>query len=396
MQRFSMSSKKYDIIIAGAGASGLSLLWYLLHSEALSSKKILIVDKSLSPDNTKTWCFWDKNDFQLQNLIHHSWNKLDVIANKNTYSGLLSDYNYHCIKSLDFTSSILQIASTKKNVDLVEDDILSISSDNNQGILQCDNQNYTAPLIFQSIFHPPSYSQKKTSIRLKQHFLGWEIETKSSFFDPQRATLMDFDVPQQNGISFMYVLPYSKQKALIEYTIFSEQILDKHLYTNEIKAYLENRLNIPYKLYNIQREEVGIIPMEDGVYTPWYNPNTYSIGAVGGQTKPTTGYTFMRIQKKCRQIITALENNQTLPDNWVSPYRYRVYDIMMLYLLRFEPKNSIQIFEDLFKNNRFDQVLGFLDEQTTFTEELSIFWSLPSTPFLRSIYKMKHRIFTGA
>jgi len=42
-----MTDDSYDIIIAGAGASGLSLIWYILQSETLRDKKILLLDLSL-------------------------------------------------------------------------------------------------------------------------------------------------------------------------------------------------------------------------------------------------------------------------------------------------------------------------------------------------------------
>ena len=49
-------SKIYDIIIAGAGLSGLSLAWYLIKEKY--SGQILLIDKSFAPTNHKTWCFF--------------------------------------------------------------------------------------------------------------------------------------------------------------------------------------------------------------------------------------------------------------------------------------------------------------------------------------------------
>ncbi|PTM07000.1 MAG: lycopene cyclase, partial [Bacteroidetes bacterium] len=46
------------MIIAGAGASGLSLLWYITESDLLKNRSILLLDRSLTPADDKTWCFW--------------------------------------------------------------------------------------------------------------------------------------------------------------------------------------------------------------------------------------------------------------------------------------------------------------------------------------------------
>jgi lycopene beta-cyclase len=121
-----------------------------------------------------------------------------------------------------------------------------------------------------------------------------------------------------------------------------------------------------------------------------------NIGTVGGLTKPSTGYTFTRIQSHCRKIVAALEQNQAPPVSNRSPYRFRVYDMMLLYLLEAEPEVCKKIFHDLFKRNKFDTILQFLEEDTRIWQEISIFASLPYIPFFKAIYKMKHRILTGA
>jgi lycopene beta-cyclase len=70
--------------------------------------------------------------------------------------------------------------------------------------------------------------------------------------------------------------------------------------------------------------------------------------------------------------------------------------MMLLYNLDKDQETSIRIFRDLFNKNEMERVLEFLDEKTTFLQELSIFTSFSPVPFLKSIYHMKHRIFTGA
>lgn len=233
-------------------------------------------------------------------------------------------------------------------------------------------------------------------ISLIQHFLGWEIECDQDLFDPKNSTFMDFDVVQKNGTSFIYLLPFSKRRALVEYTIFSDEILEKDQYREQIKNYLGENYNVQQKNYSIQREEFGAIPMEDRRYPVKYCNFVWNIGTVGGYAKPSTGYTFSRIQKHATIIARALESEKTIPGSPASSYRFRVYDLMMLYLLNHDQDNAQLVFESLFKKNSFDSILEFLSEESSLFREIIIFSKMPYKPFFKSIYKMSHRIFTGA
>jgi lycopene beta-cyclase len=391
-----MDQTDFDFIIAGGGASGLSLMWNLINSPNLGEKQILILDKDLKPRNDKTWCFWDDDHFPVSDLIHHTWDELTVKTSRHDESEYLRDYKYHCVRSVDYSEYLLKEGKKRKNVHFIEAPVNEMVADNGFGIVKTTGNDFKAPLVFQSILPPPSYKSAKVDNSLIQHFLGWEIITDSPIFDPTKALLMDFDVPQMNGVTFMYVLPFSETRALIEYTVFSEKVLPRRQYSEQISSYITKKYGLDATNYTVEREEFGKIPMEDKTYSPWYCDNIYSIGSVGGQTKPTTGYTFTRIQSQCKKIVHALEHNQPLPQKWMSSYRFRVYDIMLLSLLKNEPDTVVKIFGELFKRNSFDRILHFLDEKTNLLQEISIFSSLPYIPFFKSIYKMKHRILTGA
>lgn len=386
----------YDIILAGAGASGLSLLWYLLKSEKYQFQNILLADKDLTPKDDKTWCFWDQGDFPINDIFHHSWKNLQVNANQQTFKNELQLYQYHCIRSIDYAEKILNLAQSDPRVHLLETEIIDFKSDQDYGVMSTLNGEFFAPHIFQSVLKPRDFQSSKVDISMFQHFLGWEIEIDHDSFDPDTALFMDFDLKQDYGFTFMYELPFSKSRALFEYTLFSQNFLREDQYEFGIQSYIERKYGLKNHEYKIVRKEKGAIPMEDRKYSNWYCPHVLNTGTVGGLSKPTTGYTFKRIHERCQQIIESLESNLTIPTHPPSSYRFRVYDMMLLNILSKDTATSIQIFHDLFRNNEFDRILQFLDEKTAFHQELGIFSSLPYSPFFRSIYEMKHRIFTGA
>ncbi len=98
-----------------------------------------------------------------------------------------------------------------------------------------------AEYIFNSIvFLKPEL--KKKEYYLLQHFKGWIIETENPVFNSSEATLMDFRVSQQHGTTFVYVMPFSATKALVEYTLFTEKLLDPLQYDEGLKEYIKELL----------------------------------------------------------------------------------------------------------------------------------------------------------
>lgn len=372
----------------------MSLLDHLRDS-SLAESNILVIDSSLEPKSDKTWCFWNHNH-RFMKLTHHTWHRLEVILRDEHIDKTLQNFGYHCIRSDKYHDYIISTAQKSGNITFLESEILELKARDDMGIVITSNGTYRANWVFQSVLKHPDYFHSVVDTSLVQHFTGWEIETSEEIFDPVKATFMDFNTEQIGGLTFFYVLPFTGKRALIEHTIFSDHILKRKKYVSAIKKYLSDRFNLNNGNYRIVREEKGAIPMDDRRVPSYYNSKTLSIGTTGGITKATTGYTFTRAHDHSREIVRALEKNKKPAPFSGSSYRFRVYDIMLLYLLKNEKDHGKDIFHELFKKNDLELLLKFLDERTSFTDELKIFSTLPYIPFFSSIYKMKHRIFTGA
>lgn len=395
-------NRNYDYIIAGAGASGLSLVWNLMHRKELQGRSILLADRSLEPLRDKTWCFWDDSYVPFDDLIYHTWHTLAVHFPDAQFSDRLKTYSYHCVRSNDYAGKILRMARKSPSVTLLEADIKSFAFESGaadspgQAVMHTSEGTFTAGQIFQSALRPPDFHQLKRDLSLLQHFSGWHIRTDKDVFDPGTATFMDFDVPQDDGVTFVYVLPFSNRDALVEYTLFSPEVISDEAYRQGLEEYIDRRLGLAPGSYEIEYTEKGVIPMEDRRYPARYCRNVWNMGTMGGLTKPSTGYTFTRIQQHTSAVAEALSRGQDPPDNIMSPYRFRAYDMLLLYNLHRNPKTSVTIFRELFRNNRFDNILRFLEEDTWLHQDMRIMVTLPWMPFFRAIYGMKHRIFTGA
>lgn len=384
---------QYDYIIAGAGAAGLSLAWHMLQSP-LSEKKVLIIDTDFSPSNDKTWCFWDDNPPPYSDIIYQSWHNAEVSIFGELHQKSLHDYTYYCLRSIDFQQKVMDGISLHPNFSQLEATISELFSKDQKAELHTEQgDSFEADYIFQSCKDPWENKSDKPQYPLIQHFLGWEIDTQTPVFDDTTFTLMDFDHGFEDGVAFIYLLPWSQTSGLVEYTIFSDHLMPKDFYKEKISLYLSNRHGLKPIEYKIERTEFGKIPMQDRPHLPWYSPNILNIGTVGGVTKPSTGYTFRRIQKQANNIVRdLLSYGKPRPQN-PSLKRYQAYDLWLLQIIHQYPKDGLRVFHHLFKNNSVDDVLRFLAEESTLKQDLKIMNSVPYWPFIRAIADSSNRLF---
>ncbi|WP_428236387.1 lycopene cyclase family protein [Gracilimonas sp.] len=377
---------KYDVIIAGGGLSGLSLAWYL--AKGNYKGEVLVTDSTFAPTNDKTWCFWTNKEPPFRDIIYKKWKKTWVSVLDYSTFRYLNEYSYYCIRSGDFREYVLRELKKHKNFDLLEDNILDFSSNQSKAVmLTKGGDSYIANYIFQSIMKPKDLDRSQIKYPLIQHFLGWEIKTYEPAFDPETFTIMDFDNNFEPGVGFMYVLPYTQSKALLEFTVFSEDVLKKKKYKKKIKHYLLHELGLDKDHYEIRRKEYGEIPMEDRPHVPYYDKNIINLGSVGGQTKPSTGYTFTRIQDYTQKLAQNLiQGFEPLPPQQ-SKLKYRYYDLLLLHILSNSTNDSLRVFRSLFKKNNFDDIFRFLGEDTNLRQDLKIMSSVPYIPFFKAIWK---------
>lgn len=380
-----MSGKnKYDYIIAGAGAAGLSLLWYILNSEHLMQKKILLADRQLEWNAEKTWCFWDDSDIPDTSWINKSWHRIKVSDGKKIFLSK-NGTTYHCIESKTFREKLLKKANEAPNVTLIEGDISEFEELPEEVVMKTSIGDFRASMAFQSVFQ--KHEVPKNGPQVLQHFRGLLVETKRPVFNSGEITLMDFDALSGTDActAFFYILPYTDTTALVEYTLFSDEILPIPDYDRAVERYLRNQFGLRKTDFTVKDTEQGVIPMDDALLAGRLNGRTLSIGTYGGATKPTTGYTFTRIQKHMKMIVTALESG-TAPLTYPrSKFRFRLYDHLLLRILKRHPQDGPEIFRQLFRKNEIQAVLNFLDERSSLIQEMRIFATLPWLPFLKAL-----------
>lgn len=371
---------KYDFIIAGGGCAGLSLLDRFLNDQNLSQKLILVVDKQDYEVNDKTWCFWHQGTPWYPSAITKSWDQIHFADCDGVISSLATPFRYHMIRSIDFYQYILNRLQAFPNVRLIKGWINEIGENTDNGYIVVDGQRFEGQTVFNSFY---GYERNQPTFSLNQHFKGYVIRTNQPIFEGQGMYLMDFRIPQIEGPSFMYVLPISDDKALVECTYFSESPFHKGVYHAQIQQYLEKVWNL--KTFEIIEEEYGVIPMKDTTYREKVGSRIINLGAISGAIKPTTGYAFKNIQRRCDHLVSQLSSSKIISARLQTASRFRFYDKLLLYLMTTEKGKSSSIFSALFRKNPLPVILKFLDERTNILEEMLLFSTLPKRRFLKAL-----------
>ncbi len=379
--------KQYDYIFTGSGLSALMTVYKMILSQKFQTKSILLLDENAKQTNDRTWCFWDQKETLWENSISKKWNSV-LFANADFKRNLeLHPYQYNKIQGLDFYNQLLELIVNQKNIDFAQEKVLAIEESESIVLVKTESQSYSCSQVFNSIYNPSLVTNQSKYPLLQQHFVGWFIKTEKPIFNPEQATFMDFSVAQKGNTRFMYVLPTSETEALLEYTLFSKDLLSKEEYETEIENYIQ-KLGI--QNYKIVEKEFGNIPMTCYPFWKHNTQNVINIGTAGGWTKASTGFTFKNSDQKSTELVSFLET-QTDFRKFHKKTKFWWYDLLLLDILDQKNETGAAIFSALFHNGNAPLILKFLDEKTSFWEDLQVIWKCPKGLFINALLRRLFR-----
>lgn len=356
---------------------------FYLNESRLRKKKILIIDRDAKTANDHTWCFWEKGESAFEEIIFNRW-KTMWFHGTHGFSKLLDlgEYRYKMIRAADFYQFILQKINENPHFVFLQTEIESID---NEIVTTAAGKFSAKEFVFDS-FTRKKYDNPKYQ-NLFQHFQGWLIESEEDIFNVNEPTLFDFRVEQKNECRFIYILPLDEKKALIEFTVFSDNILEQNEYDLYLRKYVSETLKI--KNYKIKEKEKGIIPMSDEPHQEFPANQIIRIGTSGGYVKPSTGYSFYRTQKRLQELVGNLENSGEFEEIKTKKQKWKYYlDSVLLDVLAKKKHAAADVFTRLFERNDASEVLKFLDEDSSFSEDLKIMRTVPILPFTKSAVKI--------
>ncbi len=374
--------KKYDYIFLGVGLSSLMTVYEMILSGKFQDKSILLLDKDSKKNNDRTWCFWDESDL-FSAVVSKEW-QTAFFANSNFEKNIsLNPYRYKMIQGLDFYNFIFDSIFKQSNIHFLNECVIDFQDLGNHCVVKTTTETYNCNKIFNSIFNPELLKKQSKYPLLQQHFIGWFVKTKETVFNPNVATFMDFSVAQKGNTRFMYVLPTSTNEALVEYTLFSKDLLEIAEYENAIKDYLSN---LGATDYEIIAKEQGNIPMTCYPFWQHNTKNVIHIGSAGGWTKASTGFTFKNTIKKSKKLISFLSQENDFR-KFHKKNKFWFYDLLFIEVLHKDNHEGSNVFSALFRKGNPILIFKFLDEETTFYEDLQVILKCPKRLFIKALWK---------
>jgi lycopene beta-cyclase len=399
-----------SIIIAGAGAAGLSLAYYLAGLDSSHEFSCTLIDPDDKTDYDRTWSYWGE-PFEFDDLVEREWRTLRLHNDGLTAAATLDAPAYRFIRSDRFYGRCREVITADPRFTFVRGRVETVEADgagvtvgvrehgafaSEEGTGGPGLARYRGDYLVESAFGPggePAF---------RQSFVGWHVEGEAAVWDAEEATLMDFEGPSRDagarpggGLEFAYILPVDERHALVEFTtVTAVQPEDDYLETR-LERYLDRTLGA--QRWVVTHREKGSIPLYDSRGpSSTAGGRVIHLGVTAGAARPTTGYAFRSIVETSRAVAAdygrrgVLRAPSAIGGDAMPAHRGarpRFYDRVFLEVLAGEPEALPRALVQLFRRGRTARVFRFLAGRSNLRDELGIIMSLPWGPFLRALWR---------
>ena len=280
LNRQNVSEKAADMIIVGAGLSGLLTAWRCL--DVNPDLTVMVIEASDKIAGDHTWSFNltdvapDLHEW-IKPFIAYQWDSYDVKFPKRertldiTYCTGNSETLRACVHP-HIENGRLQLKLKTRVADL-QSDCVTLE----------DGQKLSASCVLDARGFEPN----ENVFLGYQKFVGRTIRTKEPH-GLKRPIIMDATVEQLGGYRFVYCLPFTEYEILVEDTYYTD---GPELSENEVTARIDDYINAKgWGDHELQRQEKGVLPIT--LASKFDASSPIDIGIRGGLYHAVTGYSF--------------------------------------------------------------------------------------------------------
>jgi lycopene beta-cyclase len=289
-----MKSAPFDVILAGGGLANALIAWRLHMTRP--SLRFLLVEQSAHIGGNHTWSFHD-SDFD---ATQHQWIAPFVSTRWPSYQVIFPEFarklegGYASISSATLASVIGSALGTSLRLNAPIEKLTPTAVHLAGGEV----------LHARAVIDGRGMRPTKRLALGYQTFLGQEVRLSA----PHGLTtpvIMDASVEQQGGYRFVYVLPFDKDRLLIEDTHYVDTpAWEPDRLRANISAYASAR---GWCIEKILREENGSLPivLAGDIKGFWGDLNGQPCaGLRAGLFHPTTGYSLPHAVRLAEQIAS--------------------------------------------------------------------------------------------
>ena len=374
----------FDLIIIGGGCAGLSLATQLA-GQHLNAPATLVLESRSEYANDRTWCFWRDAQLPFDHMVSAQWRKVRVRSPDATTVLDCAASPYQFVPSSTFYAAAEASISRNSHIQLYKR-ISVVSQPEKTGevwrVVTDRGEAYARMLVDTR----PDASLKLGDTQMWQSFYGMEIECKADVFDPTTADLMDFSNQGNDVVKFVYVLPLSERRALVEITVFSVNPISKDGLEADCSRAVEDYVR--GQLFQTLRIEHGILPMGPAKLPAETDGSYIRVGLHAGAARASTGYAFQRIQRWAVLCAAQLAAGGLPVPHRRDAVLLRWMDDLFLRVLASRPEIAAHLFLSVFKNTNPARLIRFLSDNASLMDCLSVVAALPAKPFINELRKV--------
>lgn len=226
-----------------------------------------------------------------------------------------------------------------------------------------------------------------------QTFLGQELEFAQDH-GVVVPTIMDATVAQENGYRFMYVLPFTPRRLLVEDTCYADgPAVDVGAARAAIGRYAEAH---GWTRHTVSREEIGSLPLPLGGSIEAFWPDAQPrIGMRAGLFHPTTGYSLLDAVATADLVAglpltdaaaTAASLRAFAASRWNGRSFFRLLNRLLFRAAR--PDERVRVLEQFYRRPA-DLIARFYAARLTRMDHVRLMSGRPPVPVLRALAHLR-------
>lgn len=383
--------KKPDMIIVGAGLSGLLTAWRCL--DVNPNLTVLVIEASEKIAGDHTWSF-NLTDVEeslrdwIKPFIAYQWARYDVKFPKRErtlnipYCTGNSETLRACVEPF-IESGRMQVMLETKVAFLVAE---SVTLENGQ------------TLNAACVLDARGFAPNENVFLGYQKFVGKTIRTKEPH-GLKNPIIMDATVEQLGGYRFVYCLPFTNYEILVEDTYYTD---GPELSEGDVAARVDDYIEAHgWGNHKVMRQEKGVLPITLAVENCRFD--TPEIGIRGGFYHAITGYSFPDALKVANLIsFSDLSGDPNVAEDvdttlvvMKSKHRETEYFLRLLNRMLFRASEQDQRYKVLQRFYGLPRgiIERFYAGQLTTTDKARILTGKPPVPVTKALYNFSEKAF---
>ena len=397
LYRREMSEKAADMIIVGAGLSGLLTAWRCLDMNPDLTVMVIEASDKIAGDHTWSFNLTDVapelRDW-IKPFIAHQWDSYDVKFPKRERT---LDITYCTGNSETLRSCVQQhIESGRLKVKL-KTRVMELQSD-------CVTLEDGQMLSSNCVLDARGFEPNENVFLGYQKFVGRTIRTKKPH-GLKRPIIMDATVEQLGGYRFVYCLPFTEHEVLVEDTYYTD---GPELSENEVTARIDDYINAKgWGDHELVRQEKGVLPITLAVDERRMWDESNAIGIRGGFYHAVTGYSFpdaLRLADDIAETLDLMEIDvaktvsNDVPQEISISRRYNIEHETFLRLLNrmlfraAKPEERYTVLQRFYGLNQ-GLIERFYAGELKWYDKLRILIGKPPVPVSKALYNFSEKAF---